>query len=94
MAKLSAHGFEVCRYEKAENLTNDVSLTWKRKTYAIMSDGRIMSKNDAKFKPSPWEDKPRSYSWGWKRGKLVAETDFKTIEGIVAFLEGKGYAKV
>lgn len=94
MAKLSAHGYEVARYEKETETPNGQFTVWEKKTYAIMSDGRILSKNDAKFRPASWETKPRHHSWGWKRGKKVADTSFKTVEGIISFLISKGYAKV
>jgi hypothetical protein len=90
MAKLSAHGRELVRMTR-EQVVTDGSVSWRRRTVCLMSDGRLMSKDDARFKATEPYDPPegRFYSWGWKRGNksALSPEEFKQALGAKGFVE-------
>lgn len=70
MAKLSAHGRELLRIMREQDIdlaaNPDSSVTWRRLTRAHMADGKILEKVDVHFKPSTYQPRGESYSYGWK----------------------------
>lgn len=80
MAKLKAHGHEVLRYSKERAITDtNEYVDWERTTWAVMSDGVVLTKRDVNFKASTvgsYERPAYRHTWGWKRhGKLKACAD-------------------
>jgi len=93
MAKLSARGrTELVRLSKeytaeqiADRLLKTEPLTdWERVTVALMSDGKILSKRDVRFKSDG-----RKHSYGWTvKAKVKADV---TPERFRAAYERAGY---
>lgn len=95
MAKLSARGRkEIVRLTR-ETATPDGELTtWHRSTIAIMDDGSLLRKEDARFRPHEW-DPPggRLHSYGWKKWRhFKGDADLSAgIPRVVAQLTAKGW---
>ena len=67
MARLSANGFEVARFERTA-LTPDSDITVKnRMIYSIRSNGWVLHKRDVWFRPDSFNPSTRLHSYGWKR---------------------------
>lgn len=87
MAKLSAYGqTEVLRLEKAMDVTDSDLVSWRRTTYALMDNGRVLKKIDVLFKENGTMH-GRRHSYGWKRVHLKPGVD-------AAKLESHGYVRV
>lgn len=96
MAKLSAHGQELMRLEKVNQVsdgtlspvyknsdgTESPSLTtWDRTTRAYMADGVILEKMDVRFRPDRFDPEGRLYSYGWKKsGRLKGTAGEPAVE--------------
>lgn len=91
MAKLSARKrTEVFRVRK-DVPDSDYFIEGKI-TLALMSDGKILEKRDAKFKPDNIYPKGRPHTWGWKiKGKIKSTT---TPEELKEFYLRNGYQEV
>jgi hypothetical protein len=78
MAKIKARGaYELARVCR-ETQVNDPaeSITWKRWTRLLRSDGVILEKYQVRYRPEFTSDPPtgRLHDWGWhKAGKLNPE---------------------
>jgi hypothetical protein len=68
MAKLSAHGKELQRYEK-HTAADPVSGTVIRVTRVVMEDRYILEKTDWQYFPEKW----RSHGTGWQRRAKLKE---------------------
>lgn len=90
MAKLSAYGqVEDSRWEKSKEYTaeEDDLISWKRMTYAFMTNGRLLTKEDVVFRSDG------RYSYGWKVSAHKYEDVAKRMEAIER-LTAKGYVEV
>jgi hypothetical protein len=84
MARLKCHGRELLRLEREINTPDGELTTWERITKVYMSDGKVMSKLDVRFKPSTFEPHGRNYSYGWKiAGTKKAEVTMQAYEEMV-----------
>src|SRR5437016_10851712 len=82
MAKLRAYGQrEVLRVERERQTPDGDLTTWERTTITVMSNGRVLSKLDVRFKPDQYEPNGRLHSYGWKvKGKLAAGKTAESFE--------------
>lgn len=90
MAKLNARGRqELARVEKEFNPSEDVDPTccWERRTYALMSDGKVLRKIDVR-----WRNDNRLHSYGWHiKGNIKAGVD---VTQWLTSYENIGFRKV
>jgi hypothetical protein len=88
MAKLSARGrTEVARLVK--ELPADETCSWRRKTFALMSDGVVLEKLDVEFRLRAYAP-TRRHSYGWK---VLLRTK-ATKERFVDWAKSKGCEEV
>jgi hypothetical protein len=87
MARLKAHGTELLRIEREVTPDSSSSTIWGRETVAYMSDGKILSKIDVRFKPDRFDPAGRFHSYGWKLWKRVKPG--VSIEEVVARTRAK-----
>jgi len=75
MATLKANGPELLRISREANTPDDPSVSWRRTTVVYHTNGAILSKSDARFRPTASFDPPagRFYSWGWKKIRAVKD---------------------
>ena len=84
MARLSAHGRELLRIELEKDVTDpEDSVSWVRLTRVVMSDGKVMQKQDVRW---------RRYSYGWKLHATVKK-DVTTPEAYAAKVKANLEAK-
>ena len=87
MAKLSARGrTEVLRMAKTTllNVTSEYDSSWKRITFALMSDVHLLWKGDTSNYKGQWHDRGKTQNTGRAWDK----------EWLVPHLEAKGYLVV
>ena len=65
MARLSAHGTEIARFEKLEGASADRDVLERRTRYSVRSDGAIMKEYSVLFAAGPYSPQ-RWHSYGWK----------------------------
>lgn len=96
MAKLGAHGKELARVEK-EDATEREATDWHRTTFALMEDGTVLRKYDARFKATAYSP-ARKHSYGWtvaaKRAKDAKRPLVELVDGWVAAYEKVGFKRV
>lgn len=91
MAKLSAYRQrEVLRVER--ETPDDDLVSWRRTTLAVMSNGRVLEKYDAMFRPDAFNSTGRRQSYGWKVKGRLAKT--ATPETFRAAYERAGWRVV
>ena len=71
MAKLSAHGIELLRIERERQTPDDPDTIWERITRSYRADGKILQKEDIRFKPDSTDPQGRLYSGSWKLASRV-----------------------
>ena len=97
MARISLHGEELVRVEKAIDTPASDLTTWERMTRAFCRKPgakrfTILQKHDVRWKPDWLHPKGERYSYGWKlRGKTK---DFVTTQQIVEVYQRNGWAIV
>jgi len=81
MAKLSAYRQrEVLRVERERETPGDDLCSWKRRTLAVMSNGRVLEKVNVMFRPDAFNPNDRRHSYGWKvKGRLGATATPETF---------------
>ena len=97
MARLSANGSEVARFERTA-LTPNSDLTVKeRTTRSIRSNGWILSKRDVWFRPGPFDHgKVERHAGSWKRWRKIKKgvDPKRALETLQPILEKHDWVRV
>jgi hypothetical protein len=92
MAKLSAHGTEVARYERRQPSTGGAAGVVERVSrFSFRSDGALLEEYLVRFEATPI-NKERLHSYGWKLYKRKLTTPEQVAQ--VNRLTAAGYALV
>lgn len=93
MAKLSAHGTELKRFERTDTTQHSRGPESSRSTLALMSDGATLEKRDVTFNDA--FGGKRTVSSGWKiLGRNAQVKDPNVLERITVYFTLKGYKEI